>query len=1064
MNDVMKEFQPKPIDHLEEHRRQGISPTGGREIDGPSALETLEESTDLGRLEAQVANPVVGRYLASDGAVTPERLKKIVQGHLDKGTDSSQNLKLEFEGREELVSLGEIQEHFKELESEVDVGGLSEKERRDLVVGRLLDEGEVVINSFLKKARRVNARSSGEKFDLSELGLDKLSGELSAEELIGFCLEAERLWENPEERRALLEKRQKEVEKFGPKYAEMVLESIRRRVILGLTPDREVDVPVGVRHKDAEKDLKLLVGRNGLTPEKLEAMKEEELIRFQEEMKKMMGERMGGMAEMGGDYYYEMYQDAWDNFAEAWNNLVEEEGSEKADEVVANFLVGGSILGGKFAQFYLEGVKQRGRLPSKYTGMLDLIGLVGKLAQLEGYVKPEQVFGAIGFVSPEVLSAIDQMNQTCEVWLEGESGPRRFTISTREMMGALWTTESMARMAVSFPYGTADSHHEVKNSLFTIHVLQKMGYSLEEAREMAGKKGKDLPKVKWANWQSLIRRRQVDFYGGGDMWDWMVETMVHHAVIAQEMMKYSRWDVEMMPIDVARRMLLAERGGELGHYRMRFGSGLPPEQGGINMVELFGSVPSMTRAWEVMLKELFDKKSPNQELSETEKKKTEAERKKRNKVMMETIKIERPIMSAGREMAMMAQGLGEYAEGDYGARLDEGMKKVGKLGIDALRLPELWKHRWFDCLKSEGPEIERDVNKWKYLGREHLESDMKKMWEGVDFTDRLIACGLRPDKVSGLQTKGYEGWKQFLLYANAGLLEWGEASYTLGDKAWRYVEKQSNLQKAALELLGLSMHTEATRPPVRINEVPKVSSQKDWMISQSSSFQEYGRELLGKIVTSMTKMATLVSNNAQQRFFESVLDIYVQGHVACKLDTLIEDISLGKIAGGDNWSTDYLTRKDIESDRVAELMSRGFYFVMNHQTGEEILVTPLAGPVAKLVKAGDFLERLGGHLDGQIKAGKDTARNHALKERVRLMLREKAFCWETLVKGKTDIPPYVLMQMIYGLKEEGNMSASTKDKILERINIFVKELAPRAVVGEKDADYLPLLMENKYKG
>jgi len=1012
---------------------------------------------------------VVGRYLNEPG-MSVDQLKRSVDGWKD--IPDTQKVKLVVKGVEHQVPLGEIRQHLVELEPRVDVVESPEEERRDLIIGRLLDEGKVVINRFLKKARRVNAGSSGEKLDLNELGLDRLSGELSAEELIGFCLEAERLWDNPDERKALLERRQEEVEKFGPIYVEMILESIRRRVILGLMPDREIDVSAGVRYKDAEKDLNLLLKRNGLTPERLEAMKEEELIRFQEEMNKMMGERMGGMAEMGGDYYYEMYQDAWDNFAEAWNNLVGEEGSKKADEIVANFLVGGSILGGKFSQFYLEGVKQRGRLPSKYTGMLDLIGLVGKLTQLEGYIKPEQIFGTIGFVAPEVLSAIDRMNQTCEVWLEGESEPRRFTISTREMMGALWTTESMAKMAVSLPYGEdGDSHHEVKNSLFAIHVLQKMGYSLEEAKKMAIKEGKDLPKVKWANWQSLIRRRQVDFYGGGDMWDWMVETMVHHAVVAQEMMKYSRWDVEMMPIDVSRRMLLAGRGGELGHYRMKFGSGLPPEQGGINMVELFGSVPSMANSWEMMLKGLFNEESPDNELTEEEKKeKEEKERKKKqNKVMEGTIGIERPIMSAGREMAMMAQGLGDYNETGpaYREALEQGMKKVEKLGLRALRLPESWKHRWFDCLKSEGLEIERDVSKWRYLGGEDSESDMEEMWEGVDFTDRLIACGLRPDKVSGLQTKGYEGWKQFLLYANAGLLEWGEASYTLGDKAWRYIEKQSNLQKAVLDVLELSVPLLAIRDDVRVEGATlsmrdeyKDQTRADLFVNRVGDFVRTSGENFEKLVMAASKTAKLVPNDAQQRFFESVVDIYVQSHMAHKLDSLVEDVTLEKLAGGDNWPTSWLTREDIEPNRMAELMSRGFYFVMDYKAKEEVLVTPLARPVAKLITAREFLTNLDQHLSKKIEQGINVDRNEDLKSRAGFMLQKGAFCWETLINGRVDLPPYALLKIIHDMKEEGDMTESTKKKIMLNILRFVKDSSPSKVgrnMKENKVSYRPCL-------
>jgi hypothetical protein len=171
---VIKELHSRSIG---EHRWQGVSPTGGRGIDEPSALETLEKSTDFSRFEAQAANPVIGRYLASDGAVTPERLEEIVQGYLDEGLDLSRNLKLKFEGRERLVPLGEIQGYFEEMEIE-DSWGLApppelvdesvESFQGDLGVEKVisLEEAIVAREEEIKRIEREEERIAERKMEL----------------------------------------------------------------------------------------------------------------------------------------------------------------------------------------------------------------------------------------------------------------------------------------------------------------------------------------------------------------------------------------------------------------------------------------------------------------------------------------------------------------------------------------------------------------------------------------------------------------------------------------------------------------------------------------------------------------------------------------------------------------------------------------------------------------------------------------------------------------------------------------------------------------------------------
>jgi len=103
MNDMTKEFQPRIID-----------PAGGRGMDEPSALETLERTTDIGVFEVQAANSVVGKYLNEPGA--RNQLEKFMNGH--SKLPGVRKVKLVIEGTEHQVSLGEIRRHLGELEGE----------------------------------------------------------------------------------------------------------------------------------------------------------------------------------------------------------------------------------------------------------------------------------------------------------------------------------------------------------------------------------------------------------------------------------------------------------------------------------------------------------------------------------------------------------------------------------------------------------------------------------------------------------------------------------------------------------------------------------------------------------------------------------------------------------------------------------------------------------------------------------------------------------------------------------------------------------------------------------
>ena len=177
MNDVMEQLHPGQNNHLEKHRRQGINPIGGGEIDDPSPLEALERATKSG-FEVQPANPVVSKYLNEPG-MSEDKLR----GFIDNWGDVSdaRMVKLVIEGTEHKVSLGEIRRHLGELEGESDWRGELEPGVRVMVDefgDRIRDVDDLqILNELRVEVRRAIADS----VKMKPWSLDWLSKDIGKE-------------------------------------------------------------------------------------------------------------------------------------------------------------------------------------------------------------------------------------------------------------------------------------------------------------------------------------------------------------------------------------------------------------------------------------------------------------------------------------------------------------------------------------------------------------------------------------------------------------------------------------------------------------------------------------------------------------------------------------------------------------------------------------------------------------------------------------------------------------------------------------------------------------------
>jgi len=99
------------------------------------------------------------------------------------------------------------------------------------------------------------------------------------------------------------------------------------------------------------------------------------------------------------------------------------------------------------------------------------------------------------------------------------------------------------------------------------------------------------------------------------------------------------------------------------------------------------------------------------------------------------------------------------------------------------------------------------------------------------------------------------------------------------------------------------------------------------------------------------------------------------------------------------------------------------------------------------------------YADGQIEHGRNIDRNIYLLRAVRLMDEKHAFCWDTLVNSRSDLPPVTILDTLLTLGEEGILNAATADTIKAEILRFAGKYHPRGArkLGKEPQDKIPTL-------
>lgn len=847
---------------------------------------------------------------------------------------------------------------------------------------------------------------------------------------------------------------------YGPEYVRRMAARIRAHEIVGLMPSIQ-DLPLRVPLEAAQRELKQYSRPTALTEEQVLALQQMGREEQRKAMEKM-GQTLGGVelgGGMSGEYYIGMYQQAWDEFNAALYKLP----SEKQNEVIANYIVGGGILGGQYPKFYQAAVEQAGRAPSRWSPWLEAGALVAKLKGMEGYIPPEHLFQAIGSVKPEVLAFPDYLKSRHEMWLGGENKPREFTLETRHIIGEVGRLENLAALCVNDAYKDKTGYFALRNGILAEYCFRQMGFSRDQAHKMAFGEAES-PVLVRDNFLSPVRREELT-----NMGDWIGETALPGMVVALQWLKWARVNEEWVPLDLKRRSILSMRGLEIAGYRIGYSLGLPPEQF-LSMISLFGSAVSIDHkemlGW---VRERFGKETA---LAET-----------RQKIWDKTITLTHPSLAGTRRLARMALGLGSYkATGDeYRKRLEKGLKKMPSSRVPALRHPDLWKYRWFE-------NCDEDQSRWRYVGDQTEgvnQRDAMSAFDGYDFTEELRACGLSERELGGIPRVGFDGWKSLLQHATLGLLEWRAMGYTTGDKATRYLKKVEGAQDTAIAFLETSSRVipralrdaEAPSPEGGLyGDVGEDSAslttreerfghttEKEMARIEADAIGKDFEEKLKKMVEPLSRTPTFVTNGMQAAWVEAILTMYMDGHLACSLDTLVEDVDIERLEGGDNWTVNLIRRKDVTNkSRLEALYGSGCFFVHNPDkigNDDDVLVSPLGAPMPKLVPASEVLDKIGTRAEKMVKEGHDVERYVFLQKAVALMKGRGAFCWDTLINARTDIPPMAIINSMLSLGEEGILNAATAEAIRAELLRYVAKIYPKHLrrIGGADQADEPLL-------
>lgn len=709
--------------------------------------------------------------------------------------------------------------------------------------------------------------------------------------------------------------------------------------------------------------------------------------------------------------------------------------------------------GSGYARFYAQAIGGDEGAPSIEGPFGKGLQWVGKMDQAKGYHKREHFHEAFGFFSPEELSALMEASIPITAWVKDSdlSEPREvnFTLSSKDVLGRIYKSEVLSELKANKGLG-AGSHSEAKGKWMMYTILYKMGYSTDQLDDWfntiakhkqtvetlinQGKKADaDILEKAFKNpLPEIVRTNQVSFSTtleinsldllAGENW-WMM-------MQAYDWVNWTRGDYMLLPIDeVKRRELLALRD-ILGDYYRFYASVEPPFQ----LVHENALLPSLL--------DLSVKKAllePMQELLTAQEGIDKQIITERKELLEKLIVVDQVSPSAARTLGAAAMGLGsfEMREGEIEAKLGEWenlvdgrMSTIETLEIKKMRPPELWS-------KAD-------------LGLSEVE--LKRIWEGKDFSEALRECGLHEIEVMKLadqgKTVGSEGWKLFLENANVSLFDLEKLIFKDMDSSNRYPEKAHNVRMQMIELSkveieGYQLHEGKQRLTPTIADLvgrkeydfkdkgrdhpPIIEKARENIFQQHGKWAKELKEVIQKI-----DFSGFSSNLATHRIYEAALWMWVNANVGWEMNEtsplLVEDIEVKKVDAGDHYGVKRIVRGEHKAlwaehlglsvgspefekyyTRVTNVLEKhGFYFASSAEMSEDeaILIGPNSGFVPAVIKPAVLIDKLIEETSKRISKDGDSINGidaESFGNRLATLKKNGVFCWNTLFDDQANV-------------------------------------------------------------
>ncbi len=761
-------------------------------------------------------------------------------------------------------------------------------------------------------------------------------------------------------------------------------------------------------------------------------------------------------------------------------------------------LVGTGIRGGGGAlPFVLRAAQQDFGAFTEENVIQKAAEWVAKEGQVRGYFSPEDVHKMVGFFEPEELGYMLGHKINYEVWVSNpESGNierREFQMSAQHVLAEMYDPDTLALLEANQGLGYFGGK-SMKGNILRRAYYKQMGFSYTQIEEWERTEASHLgradieeqrgnvhlakqlremfsnlpdqakfPEVVRTNMLSLSEQIPVSNFDlmMGESW-WMIQ-------MAEAMMRLSRSDIKLIPLDDAARTEWQGFRKWRADYGRGFGNQTPPAQllGAITLLPPYLdriAERAMYKPTVEMISSKLEELNPN--ISKEDLRFV-------SNVLEKIMFVDQTSPIAGRLMGQMVMGLG-------------GFEPKGRTARDKL---ENWKsqfRQYSAVIERLGIKQIRNFKDWSTVEANMSDDDKNRLKQifnnsGFDFVPLLKRSGMSDLAIQrlvneGRELSGYKGWELFIESANLNLLDIGAAGYKDEDSSTRYsavalgatqqiydltrvefveTPKESRVRKIGLPASVAVMTGSWEGGGGTLNTVVDPNLE-EYSFVFDTLHKMYGEKLSESAIK--IKLEGFLNNMQTVSIYEMAVKLYGYSHLAFNQDLYVEEIDAEKMGAGEHFSVKRITRGDFrrrwkgllgitnQGDEVLLkevedlLVSEGYGFVgvVEYLEPEELAEWKRPSLSDKAVMISDNSTFVPSVITGrenysnmlaQAKKVMDAETPHTPKwnkaklfaDRLGRLIREGDFSWARLIDGSTNVTANEMITILLPSLDSGGV-------------------------------------------